>query len=31
MQWTRTHIASAEADPEMRSAGVRAIPAGAYV
>jgi predicted RND superfamily exporter protein len=31
MQWTRTHIDSAEADPEMRSASVRAIPAGAYV
>ena len=31
MQWTRTHIASAESDPEMRSASVRAIPAGAYV
>jgi predicted RND superfamily exporter protein len=31
MQWTRTHIASAEADPEMRSASVQAIPAGAYV
>jgi predicted RND superfamily exporter protein len=31
MQWTRTHIQSAEADPEMRNAGVQAIPAGAYV
>jgi hypothetical protein len=31
MQWTRTHIQSAEADSEMRTAGVRAIPAGAYV
>jgi predicted RND superfamily exporter protein len=31
MQWTRTHIEGAEADPEMRTAGVRAIPAGAYV
>jgi len=31
MQWTRTHIEGAEADPEMRTAGVHAIPAGAYV
>jgi predicted RND superfamily exporter protein len=31
MQWTRTHIQSAEADPEIRAASVRAIPAGAYV
>jgi len=31
MQWTRTHIQGAEADPELRTAGVRAIPAGAYV
>ena len=31
MQWTHAHIQSAEADPELRSSGVRAIPAGAYV
>ena len=31
MQWTHAHIQSAEADPELRSTGVRAIPAGAYV
>jgi hypothetical protein len=31
MQWTHAHIQSAEADPELRSAGVRAMPAGAYV
>lgn len=31
MQWTRTHVESAEADPEMRAASVHAIPAGAYV
>ena len=31
MQWTRAHIQSIEADPEIRNAGVRAIPAGAYV
>ncbi|MGA3161360.1 MAG: MMPL family transporter [Terracidiphilus sp.] len=31
MQWTHSHIQSIEADPELRSAGVSAIPAGAYV
>jgi predicted RND superfamily exporter protein len=31
MQWTHTHIQSTEDDPELHSAGVRAIPAGAYV
>jgi predicted RND superfamily exporter protein len=31
MQWTRTHIQSAETAPAMRNAGVQAIPAGAYV
>ena len=31
MQWTHAHIQSAEADPELRSSDVRAIPAGAYV
>ena len=31
MQWTHAHIQSVEADPELRTAGVRALPAGAYV
>jgi predicted RND superfamily exporter protein len=31
MQWTRAHIQSIEADPEVRGAGLRAFPAGAYV
>jgi predicted RND superfamily exporter protein len=31
MQWTRAHIEGVEADPEIRDAGVCAIPAGAYV
>jgi hypothetical protein len=31
MQWTHAHIQGVEADPELRSAGVSAIPAGAYV
>jgi hypothetical protein len=30
MQWTRAHIQSIKNDPEIRDAGVRAIPAGAY-
>jgi predicted RND superfamily exporter protein len=31
MQWTHAQIQSIETDPEVRSAGVRAVPAGAYV
>ena len=31
MQWTHAHIQGLEADPEVRAAGLRAIPAGAYV
>jgi len=31
MEWTDAHIQGVEADPEIRAAGVRAIPAGAYV
>ncbi len=31
MQWTHARIQGIEADPEVRNAGVRAIPAGAYV
>jgi predicted RND superfamily exporter protein len=31
MEWTGAHIQGVEADPEIRAAGVRAIPAGAYV
>ena len=31
MQWTREHIQSMTAEPELRASGVRAIPAGAYV
>jgi len=31
MRWTRSHIRSLDADPELRESGVRAIPAGAYV
>jgi predicted RND superfamily exporter protein len=31
MQWTRAHIQSAGADPDLRDSGVRAAPAGAYV
>ncbi len=31
MQWTHAHIQGLQADPEVRAAGLRAIPAGAYV
>jgi hypothetical protein len=31
MEWTDAHIQGIETDPEIRDAGVRAIPAGAYV
>jgi len=31
MRWTRQHIQSMTAEPEVRDSGVRAIPAGAYV
>lgn len=31
MQWTHAHIQSAEVDPELRSTGMHATPAGAYV
>ncbi|HLV88916.1 MAG TPA: MMPL family transporter [Candidatus Sulfotelmatobacter sp.] len=31
MRWTRVHIRSATADPEIRDSGVKATPAGAYV
>jgi predicted RND superfamily exporter protein len=31
MRWTREHIRSVMAEPELRDSGVRATPAGAYV
>ena len=31
MRWTREHIRSMTAEPDVRDSGVRAIPAGAYV
>jgi hypothetical protein len=31
MRWTREHIQSMTAEPNLRNSGVRAIPAGAYV
>ena len=31
MRWTREHIQSMTAEPDLRDSGVRAIPAGAYV
>jgi uncharacterized protein len=31
MRWTREHLRSMTADPELRDSGVRATPAGAYV
>ena len=31
MRWTREHIQSMTAEPDVRDSGVRAIPAGAYV
>ena len=31
MTWTRAHIQSVTAEPDVRDSGVRAIPAGAYV
>jgi predicted RND superfamily exporter protein len=31
MRWTREHIQSIVADPDLRDSGVRATPAGAYV
>jgi hypothetical protein len=31
MRWTREHIQSMTAEPELRDSGVRAIPAGAYI
>ncbi len=31
MGWTREHIRSITAEPDLRDSGVRAIPAGAYV
>jgi len=31
VQWTRAHIQSISAEPDLRDSGVRAIPAGAYV
>jgi predicted RND superfamily exporter protein len=31
MRWTRQHIQSMTAEPEVRDSGVRAIPVGAYV
>jgi hypothetical protein len=31
MEWTRQHIAGATSAPEVRDAGLRAVPAGAYV
>jgi hypothetical protein len=31
MQWTRAHIQTIVADPELRTAGLSATPAGAYV
>ena len=31
MRWTREHIRSMTAEPELRDSGVRATPAGAYV
>lgn len=31
VQWTRQHIQTISADPTLRDAGVKAVPAGAYV
>jgi len=31
VQWTRAHIQTIGAEPDLRDSGVRAIPAGAYV
>ncbi len=31
MRWTREHIQSITADPDLRDSGVQPIPAGAYV
>jgi len=31
MRWTREHIRSTTADPELHESGIRATPAGAYV
>ena len=31
VQWTREHIASIAADPELRDSGLRVTPAGAYL
>jgi len=31
MRWTREHIQSMTAEPELRDSGIRAIPVGAYI